>query len=528
MGRLVTSAIRRDDGNFFGQLAQEGADVYEQQSSKRFWAVIRRSLPKFRQRRLNTAPMKIKGLEQQWEEYFQDLEVGHSASTTELVQDCFDHQTQSATACEIKLDDLPTLFEIEREFRATTAFRSTGFDPLPSGLFRSCAAGMARAHFDVILKQFLWQSEPVQNKGGPLVVIPKKPMASEVSQFRGIMLLPTWGKRVHALLRKRIMHFLCPLRPCGQLGGFAHQQVGFGSQLLRIFGRLMDGKGYSSGVLFVDLANAFHRLVRELVTGLVIPDDAAAVIANLHHHGHDTAGLCRWMELPGLLSRLHAPHHLVKLLQDIHSYTWYQLEVSAGPTITKRGTRPGSPLADCIFHVLMLDIIIEINEWIHQQEPYQMLLNELDIQIDTIVWSDDLAIPWCTREAGDIMPALMKLLRKVNTCFVRRGFQLNLAKQKTSAVVSFRGSGAKELRERYYLHAHGGEPCCFVDAAESLLHVVPRYKHLGTYTSLRSTIWMQRSVFALARPGQRSRAFPRPYWQIAVYRSRLGAGSSRR
>ena len=477
LGRLVTSAICRDDGNFFGQLAQEGADVYEQQSSKRFWAVIRRSLPKFRQRRLNTAPMKIEGLEQQWEEYFQDLEVGHAASTTELVQDCHDHQTQSATACEIKLDDLPTLFEIEREFRATTAFRSTGFDPLPSGLFRSCAAGMARAHFDVILKQFLWQSEPVQNKGGPLVVIPKKPMASEVSQFRGIMLLPTLGKRVHALLRKRIMHFLCPLRPCGQLGGFAHQQVGFGSQPLRIFGRLMDGKGYSSGVLFVDLANAFHRLVRELVTGLVIPDDAAAVIANLHHHGHDTAGLCRWMELPGLLSRLHAPHHLVKLLQDIHSYTWYQLEVSDGPTITKRGTRPGSPLADCIFHVLMLDIVIEI----HQQEPYQNLLNELDIQIDTIVWSDDLAIPWCTREAGDIMPALMNLLRKVNTCFVRRGFQLNLAKQKTSAVVSFRGSGAKELRERYYLHAHGGEPCRFVDAAESLLHVVPRYKHLGTY-----------------------------------------------
>lgn len=199
----------------------------------------------------------------------------------------------------------------------------------------------------------------------------------------------------------------------------------------------------------MDLANAFHRLVRELVTGLVIPDDAAAVVANLQHHGRSTAGLCRWMELPGLLERLKAPPLLIKIMQDIHCFTWYQLEVSDGPTVTKRGTRPGSPLADCVFHVLMLDIIVELNEWIRQQTEYVELLGELEIQMDTVVWSDDLAIPWCTRQASEIIPALLHLLRKVYTCFDRRGFQLNLAKQKTSAVVSFRGPGSKSLRETY-------------------------------------------------------------------------------
>ena len=481
LGRLVTSAIRQDDRNFFQQLAQEGADVFEQGTSKQFWNVIRRSLPKFRQRRLGLAPMKIEGLEQQWEDYFQDLEVGQATSASALIKNCVRSQNESSVEETISLADLPTLYEIEREFRATTAYRSTGFDPIPSGLFRTCAKGMAQAHYDIILKQFLWQTEPIQGKGGPLVVIPKRLQANEVHHFRGIMLLPTMAKRVHAILRKRIMGLLEPLRPEGQLGGFARQQVGFGSQPLRIFGRLMDSKGLTSGVLFVDLANAFHRLVRELVTGLVLPEDAAEVVANLQHHGHSTDGICRWMELPGLLTRLRAPPLLVKMMQDIHCHTWYQLEVSDGPTVTRRGTRPGSPLADCVFHVLMMDIIIELNDWIRAQEPYMEILQEVNIQLDTIVWSDDLAIPWCTRQAQEFLPAMKRLLRKVHTCFARRGFQLNLAKQKTSAVISFRGPGAKPLREMFYLRPHGGEPCTFDDASEGVLHVVPMYKHLGTF-----------------------------------------------
>ncbi len=386
LGRLVTAAIRKDDRDFYSQLAKEGADVFDHNSSKRFWTVVRRSLPKFRQRRMAPAPLRMEGLEEQWDEYFQDLEVGRKTSATELITDCHRHQLrQWDRPTQILLEDLPSLQEVENEFRATTAYRSTGFDPVPSGLFHVCAASMARAHYDVILKQFLWQAEPVQNKGGPLIVIPKRPHATEVGHYRGIMLLPSAAKRVHAILRKRAMNLLSPLRPQGQLGGFPKQQVGFGSQPLRVYGRIMDCKGLTSGVLFVDLANAFHRLVRELVTGLTVPEDAADVIANLHQHGHATEGLCRWLELPGILTRIHAPPLLVRMLQDIHSHTWFQLAVSGHPTITKRGTRPGSPLADCIFHVLMLDVIVELNTWIQDQDQYQCILKELDITFDTVV-----------------------------------------------------------------------------------------------------------------------------------------------
>lgn len=43
------------------------------------------------------------------------------------------------------------------------------------------------------------------------------------------------------------------------------------------------------------------------------------------------------------------------------------------------------------------------------------------------------------------------------------------------------GQALKERRELYYLRPHGGEICRFSDASEGLLHIVPKYKHLGTY-----------------------------------------------
>ena len=102
--------------------------------------------------------MKIEEFEDQWERYFQNLEVGQTFEVPELVVSCHSRQSQSSPVVDIVLEDLPTLREVEIEFHATAAYRSTGYDPLPAGLFHVCPSGMAKAYYDIILKQFLWQS----------------------------------------------------------------------------------------------------------------------------------------------------------------------------------------------------------------------------------------------------------------------------------------------------------------------------------------------------------------------------------
>lgn len=49
------------------------------------------------------------------------------------------------------------------------------------------------------------------------------------------------------------------------------------------------------------------------------------------------------------------------------------MTVAQNMATTKRGTRPGSPLADCIFHVLMSDILHHLQTWIDSQDAFNAM-----------------------------------------------------------------------------------------------------------------------------------------------------------
>lgn len=116
-------------------------------------------------------------------------------------------------------------------------------------------------------------------------------------------------------------------RPPGQLGGFAKQEMIYGSHTIRTFASLADHAGLSSGLLFIDLRNAFHRLPRELITGFDSQqDDFAAVLRALEAADFNTEGLRAQASQPALLARLQAHPILHSLLCDLHRDTWYVLK----------------------------------------------------------------------------------------------------------------------------------------------------------------------------------------------------------
>ena len=239
------------------------------------------------------------------------------------------------------------------------------------------------------------------------------------------MLLPAIYKRLHAILQEKVIEVIEPLIPAGQIGGFQGQQVQFGSMSLQCFCRIAHQHNLSMGVVFVDLENAFHRLIRELVCGVSRNADVDALLQSLESTGCQTQGVQKRLEFPCLLQRLGAPQRPVNLLRDVHVHTWHVLSAHPGLTRTRRGTRPGSPLADVIFHVAMLDITIELNDWVSQQHTYQDLLRALDLQMEAIVWSDDLAIPWLTTQADQLPGAIEHLRQQIHKVFQGCGFEPN-------------------------------------------------------------------------------------------------------
>ena len=231
LGRSAAVALRKDDCEFYQGLLSEGADFLHPHDVKRLWNVLRRSIPKFKHRKLYLAPARIEALEEQIVPHFCALELGKPIDPDALVNLCHQRQLvemQQWAGVTVNPADLPSLTDVETALRSTQANKATGLDPIPSRVHHDCAPVLARFYYPLILKMHLWCVEPIQYKGGIMTLIPKKGDPHVAANYRGILLLASIAKRVHGLLRTSLMTTLHPQRVEGQLGGFAKQMVQFG------------------------------------------------------------------------------------------------------------------------------------------------------------------------------------------------------------------------------------------------------------------------------------------------------------
>lgn len=145
------------------------------------------------------------------------------------------------------------------------------------------------------------------------------------------------------------MATLEPCRDSAQLGGFAHQTPLFGAHTLRTFLKVADSFSVCNAVLFVDVANAYHRLIRELVMGVGPSDDLQRILDRVRFSEDLSLRLNAHCDLQCTLKTLGAPELLLRLVRSIHVDTWCTV-TNKEILRTCRGTRPGSPVADAIFH----------------------------------------------------------------------------------------------------------------------------------------------------------------------------------
>ena len=315
------------------------------------------------------------------------LKISGFPTSVNLKQERFVHRRHCCTSAynhfPIEATQLPSLQRLETAFRATTPGKSIGLDPIPAEVFHTGAPQLARRFYSLLLKTYLWAEEPVQYKGGKMVMLYKKGSSADVANYRGIVLLATASKRFHAILRQDLEQLMSHLRPQGQLGGFGGQQTSFGAQALRLFGNVARSANKSSFVLFIDIQNAGHRLPRELMMGVLHQRDWDNVLTALQAAENPMEAYAAGQSFVSVLDKLNAPALLTRALRSAHANTWFTL---TGSEIvrTARGTRPGSPIADIIFHLVMFDAMAELDAWIQQRQPFKQLQEALGIAYTTI------------------------------------------------------------------------------------------------------------------------------------------------
>ena len=481
LGMLVSDAIQRDDQIFYENLAEEGRQATIDKDYKKIWQLVRRQLPKFKQRRAARNPLTLAVLEDQWLPHFQDLEIGHTISSSALEADYAERTAQHVPQI-VPRDALPTLNQVERALRGSQPRKAAGPEGLQPEVLSFAAADLAPAVWDLMTKVFLTQTEPLQWKNGTMIPIHKKGREDLASQYRGILLAAVLGKRFHSLVRTLLMNQLQPFRSSGQIGGFPHGEVLFGSQSLRVAAHIASFQQRPSVTLFLDLRHAFHHVIRELIVGQTManPFEIEVVLNHLHKDGIDIKGILQWLRHPGVLQRLGSPAYLTQLVDEIHRDTHFRIPQQPQTTKTTRGSRPGSPIADSMFHTIMLDLHHEVERVVEQEDDHVATCRQLGLETLPITWADDMALMLVASANELVIPMVARVTERLSDVFQRRGFLLNLDFGKTGAVISFKGPDAPHHRKQLLLQ---DRPGCEIlqNGVPQRLHFSAVYTHLGTF-----------------------------------------------
>ena len=164
--------------------------------------------------------------------------------------------------------------------RKKTSHRAFGLDGIPAEALHAAPGAAAAAFFPIMLKcAFIRIEEPVQFKGGTLFAVWKgKSTPTRCSSYRGILVSSVVGKAYHRILRARCDPALQTVASPLQIGGLPKRPVTLAAHVVRLHQQLCRGENASYSILFLDLQEAFYRIVRPLVTGFQGPDEEIAAV----------------------------------------------------------------------------------------------------------------------------------------------------------------------------------------------------------------------------------------------------------
>ena len=247
-------------------------------------------------------------------------------------------------------------------------------------------------------------------------------------------------------------------------------------------------------MLFLDLCEAFYRIVRQLSIGGPVPDEVIArmgqrlgltpdILHELYQHLHEApatmrAGLPQWQQ---------------KVIQSVHTDTHFHVSGQPDVCQTHLGTRPGDCYADIVFSFLWARLLRSLESELHAQGLLECIPPAEGFYLDASssvevregipylgpTWMDDTCLCLAASSPEEIVrissQAASLLLHKCE-CFAMTP---NLSAGKSELMLVFQGQGARKARLQYFGPAAAPGLPIVTDGGVKTLTVVTSYTHLG-------------------------------------------------
>ena len=434
-----------------------------------------------------------------WAEFFCNMEGGRRMTHQDLREGWIDNlQHFRQQQFDLSLESLPTLCDLERAYSHVRIGRAVGMDSIPPEACKYNVGQFARATFAQLLKMTLHGQEAIPHKGGRLTAAYKgKGDVDDCASYRSLLVSSQIGKCLHRTLRMTQSSFYETILQNQQLGGRPGIPVYLGIHHLRAFLRLQKKLNRSCCIIFLDLKEAFYRVLRPLAMQNRWDDHDIADVAkrlglppsimeDLHQHLRD----------PCALQQAALPPILRNCITAIHTDTWFVVDGQDNDVCrTTAGSRPGDCFADTIFGYLWARVLRSLEQkcidlGLLEAFPQQEFADPFAVheQADPAVpqrpflgpcWMDDLAIPIAGSSAEEAVRKVGILAGLLLDHCVNFAMSPNLAAGKTELLLALRGRKSRQLRQQFY-GAHGRRLFPIVGEHGSYqIQVVTRYKHLG-------------------------------------------------
>jgi len=427
------------------------------------------------------------------------------------------------TELQLQASDIPTLTDLEAAFRRVKDHKAVGEDQIPPELCHHFPTSLARLAFGQLLKLCSHGQEALLHKGGVLVAAWKKKGPQILCEsYRSLLISSHIAKSVHRAVRDHQSTVYEAFLQSAQIGGRKSIPVSLGVHYIRAAARRARNLGRSHALVFLDLREAFYRVLRPISIGGHIPDSLlATVAARLHLPDDALADLQALLQLPSGTSLAGLPRHMRRALQALHTNTHFRMEGQEDRVHTLIGSRPGDPFADVVFGYMFSRILTTVEtrlaelgilETFIDVEQHGLFVhdNTADMKEHTLLgptWMDDLCLtishPTATGVESQAGVAASVLLE---TC-TAHGVTPNLDKGKSEILFTFRGAGSRKLRIKYFSAQCGQKMPITHEYGTQQISVVGQYTHLGsiahhtglTHREIRRRIAIGNGAFAAHR-----------------------------
>ena len=434
----------------------------------------------------------MQSAQDRWRRHFAKMEGGTISSASQLLQDQ-KRQPQGGT---VEADQLPTIFELERQMMKAKAKKAMGPDGVPPEILKHAAAYMSYHYWPLFAKISLTRQESLQFKGGRLVAAYKQRGATtDCGSYRALLVSSSLAKSFHSVYRKRSLRYV--QQGAGQLQFTSHRSpsVGLAAHIVRLHQQAAQRHGRSSITLFLDIKEAFYCVIRQHSMPATFEDQD--IFRFLHRMGvrdmHIQQVATLLSEGP-TLEALGCDEHLLEIITEFHRGTWFHLATDVqGPLVkTEKGTRPGDGFADVLWALTFAKWLVRLEDKLaHEGVLSQVEWNGeanlhtssggTNIRKGIIAWADDVAVLADSVDPLVVVDKLTYITEMLVRDLLAFGMTPNFGLGKTEVVADIRGKGSHIVKRKLFNENKGHLDIHTDMEDQPRLRAVPKYKHLGGF-----------------------------------------------